>query len=239
MSIDALQNSSANICALTPAHQFPTGIIMNMKRRSEILNCSQIDFVIEDDYDSEFKYSNRPVPALKSIDYPDKVIYMGSFSKSISPSMRVSYMVLPESLLEKYHQLFHCFVCPVSIIIQKILTKFLESGEFEKHLNRMRKIYSKKRQLIVDLLKDCPDIKVTGADAGLHVVLQYPKCFTENEIVAEARKQKIVVYGLESYGKKQEYPSILLGFATLTNKEITEGISLLKEISYNSTAPSP
>ena len=239
MSIDALQNSSANICALTPAHQFPTGIIMNMKRRSEILNCSQIDFVIEDDYDSEFKYSNRPVPALKSIDYPDKVIYMGSFSKSISPSMRVSYMVLPESLLEKYHQLFHCFVCPVSIIIQKILTKFLESGEFEKHLNRMRKIYSKKRQLIVDLLKDCPDIKITGADAGLHVVLQYPKYFTEKDIVAEALKQKIAVYGLESYGKKQEYPSILLGFATLTNEEITEGISLLKAISYHSTVPSP
>ena len=164
---------------------------------------------------------------------------MGSFSKSISPSMRVSYMVLPESLLEKYHQLFHCFVCPVSIIIQKILTKFLESGEFEKHLNRMRKIYSKKRQLIVDLLKDCPDIKITGADAGLHVVLQYPKYFTEKDIVAEALKQKIAVYGLESYGKKQEYPSILLGFATLTNEEITEGISLLKAISYHSTVPSP
>ncbi|MGP1448935.1 MAG: PLP-dependent aminotransferase family protein, partial [Filifactor alocis] len=79
----------------------------------------------------------------------------------------------------------------------------------------------------------------TGADAGLHVVLQYPKYFTEKDIVAEALKQKIAVYGLESYGKKQEYPSILLGFATLTNEEITEGISLLKAISYHSTVPSP
>lgn len=239
MSIDALQKSSANICAITPAHQFPTGIIMNMKRRSEILNRAKTDYVIEDDYDSEFKYSNHPVPALKSIDYWDKVIYMGSFSKSISPSLRVSYMVLPESLLEKYHQLFHCFVCPVSIIVQKILTKFLEEGEFEKHLNRMRKIYSKKRQLIVDLLKDCPHIKITGADAGLHVVLQYPKHFKESEIVKEALKQKIMVYGLESYGRKQEYPSILLGFATLSNKEIREGISLLKSISCKVTAPLP
>lgn len=228
MKIDLIQG--ANVCVTTPAHQFPTGVIMSMKRRVDLLNRKDIDYIIEDDYDSEFKYSKRPVPALKSIDFLDKTIYIGSFSKSISPAFRLSYMVLPNNLLEKYHSLFNCFICPVPIIVQKILTEFISSGEFEKHLNRMRKIYSKKRQLIVDLLRDRPDIKISGADAGLHIVLEYPNTYTEDEIVSKASSLGVGVYPLSSYGYSNDVPSILLGFATLSSSEIKSGIKILKTI---------
>ena len=190
----------------------------------------KIKYVIEDDYDSEFKYSKRPVPTLKSIDVNDKVIYIGSFSKSISPSFRVSFMVLPFDLVEKYNKIFKFFICPVSIMVQKMLTSFIESGEFEKHLNRMRKIYSKKRQLLIDMLSERKDIVVKGADAGLHIVLEYPKSYSEELIIERAKMKKIKVYGLSSYGTKREIPSILLGFATLSEEKLKEGIKLFLEI---------
>ncbi|MFP5453487.1 PLP-dependent aminotransferase family protein [Parvimonas sp. G1604] len=230
MDLKKLKKSDSDFCVLTPAHQFPTGVIMNMQRRVELLNMKKIKYIIEDDYDSEFKYSKRPVPALKSIDINDKVIYIGSFSKSISPSFRVSFMVLPFDLVEKYNKIFKYFICPVSIMVQKMLTTFIESGEFEKHLNRMRKIYSKKRQLLMDMLSERKDITIRGADAGLHLVLEYPKYYNEEDIVKKAKEKKIKVYGLSSYGTKREIPSILLGFATLSDEKLREGIKLLLEI---------
>lgn len=230
MDLKKLKKSDSDFCVLTPAHQFPTGVIMNMQRRVELLNMEKIKYIIEDDYDSEFKYSKRPVPALKSIDINDKVIYIGSFSKSISPSFRVSFMVLPFDLVEKYNRIFKYFICPVSIMVQKMLTSFIESGEFEKHLNRMRKIYSKKRQLLMDMLSERKDITIRGADAGLHLVLEYPKYYNEEDIVKKAKEKKIKVYGLSSYGTKREIPSILLGFATLSDEKLREGIKLLLEI---------
>lgn len=230
MDLTKLKKSKSDFCVITPAHQFPTGVIMNMQRRVELLNMKKIKYVIEDDYDSEFKYSKRPVPALKSIDVNDKVIYIGSFSKSISPSFRVSFMVLPFDLVEKYNKIFKFFICPVSIMVQKMLTTFIESGEFEKHLNRMRKIYSKKRQLLMDMLNERKDISIRGADAGLHVVLEYPKTYSEEYIIKKAKEKKIKVYGLGSYGTKREIPSILLGFATLSDEKLKEGIKLLLEI---------
>lgn len=230
MDLKKLKKSNSDFCVLTPAHQFPTGVIMNMQRRVELLNMEKIKYIIEDDYDSEFKYSKRPVPALKSIDINDKVIYIGSFSKSISPSFRVSFMVLPFDLVEKYNRIFKYFICPVSIMVQKMLTTFIESGEFEKHLNRMRKIYSKKRQLLMDMLSERKDITIRGADAGLHLVLEYPKYYNEEDIVKKAKEKKIKVYGLSSYGTKREIPSILLGFATLSDEKLIDGIKLLLEI---------
>lgn len=230
MDLEKLKKSKSDFCVITPAHQFPTGVIMNMQRRVELLNMKKIKYVIEDDYDSEFKYSKRPVPALKSIDVNDKVIYIGSFSKSISPSFRVSFMVLPFDLVEKYNKIFKFFICPVSIMVQKMLTAFIETEEFEKHLNRMRKIYSKKRQLLIDMLSERKDITIRGADAGLHVVLEYPKNYSEEYIVKKAKEKKIKVYGLSSYGTKIEIPSILLGFATLSEEKLKEGVKLFLEI---------
>lgn len=230
IDVDVLKKSKADVVSISPAHQFPTGVILSMKKRIEILNWAKDKYIIEDDYDSEFKYSKSPVPALKSIDVNDRVIYIGSFSKSISSSIRVSYMVLPKELLPKYHRIFNCFVCPVSIIMQKILTEFLCTREFEKHLNRMKKIYSRKRQIIVEMVEKRPDIKITGTDSGLHIVLEYNSNYSEEYIINEARKKGIKVYGLSYYGGDKTKSSILLGFAGMEDEDLVKAVSLLLEI---------
>lgn len=230
MSAKLLKNSRAKVAVVTPAHQFPRGLIMSMARRRQLLYDCGLDYLIEDDYDSEFKYSNRPVPALKSMDGEDRVIYLGSFSKSISPAFRVSYMVLPQALLQSYHQHYQSLVCPVSIVIQKMLARFLESGEFEKHLNRMRKLYAKKRALIQDMVASRRDLKITGADAGLHVVLEYPNSYEEQDIIDRAWAKGIRLYGVSSYGQASKNPALVLGFASLSLKDLEKAMSLLLTI---------
>lgn len=233
MNIEKLKKTDSDICVITPAHQFPTGVVMDMKRRIELLNLDRIKYVIEDDYDSEYRYVKRPIPALKSIDVNDKVIYIGSFSKSISPAFRVSFMVLPRELVDEYHKIYSSFVCPVSIIVQKILAKFIETGEFEKHLNRMRKIYHEKRKLIMEMLKDRKDINIKGDETGLHLLLEFPKKYSEEYILAECKKRKIKIHMLSSYGdtsKLEKKPTIVLGFATLSIDELKSGLNLLMEL---------
>lgn len=227
VSYEAVRKSGVDYLMATPAHQFPTGCIMGASRRSELLNLASLKYIIEDDYDSEFKFSNRPVAALKSMDYQDKVIYMGSFSKSLSPSLRVSYMVLPRRLMASYRENYHSFICPVSILVQKVLKEFIQSGEFEKHLNRMRRIYGKKRRHLVDLIKQRPDLTIQGADAGLTVVVQFPKGYDEMDLIRRAQKAGLKVEGLSQFGQPAKKATLVLGFANLTEKEMTSACHLL------------
>ncbi|ERT62250.1 PLP-dependent aminotransferase family protein [Peptoniphilus sp. BV3C26] len=140
---------------VTPSHQFPVGSILPIDRRIKLLNFSNkvSGFIIEDDYDSEFKYYGRPIPALKSLDKIDRVIYISNFSKSISPTLRVSYMILPKDLLKKYEDLKPFLNCPVPNLIQISLSKFIDGGFFERHLNKMRKLYDERRKFALSLLK--------------------------------------------------------------------------------------
>jgi len=228
--------SGANILCITPAHQFPSGEIMPINRRAQILNWANESgrrYIIEDDYDSEFKYSGKPVPALHGLDSNGKVIYMGTFSKSLSPALRVSYMVLPESLIKKYAENLSFIVCPVSVIEQKVLYNFIQGGYFERHLNKMRNIYRKKRELLVRNINglNC-GIEIIGADAGLHLLLKINNGMTEAELVFSALQKSLKVYGISNfYSNKSNIdktPTILIGFATLTDYEISRAINLLK-----------
>lgn len=230
ISFDDLKKCSADILVVTPAHQYPTGIIMSTKRRLEILNSKKITYIIEDDYDGEFKYSKGPVPALKSMDTTDKVIYLGSFSKALSPSIRISYMVLPESLLKRYEKIYSGFVCPVPLMVQKMMSNLISEGEFEKHLNRMRKIYSRKRQLIVDLVSKRSDLKVKGADAGLHLIIEFPDSYLENSIIKKAMEKGVKIKGIGTSLNKGFKPQILISFSGLTDDKIVNGINKILEI---------
>ncbi|PID67230.1 MAG: GntR family transcriptional regulator [Fusobacteriales bacterium] len=241
MIVDELKEKNINIACITPSHQFPTGVIMPIKRRQEILNWANSKenrYIVEDDYDSEFKYNGKPIPALKAIDYKDKVVYIGSFSKSISPAIRVSYMVLPRKLLEIYKKKLPYFICPVSIPTQKILYKFIQEGHFVKHLNRMRTIYKKKRELLVNCLKEesrkkfKKEIKIQGADAGLHIIVSFPFNIVEKEFLKVCKENSIKIYPLRDYylEKKSENLFFLLGYASLTNQDIEEGVKLIMEL---------
>ena len=233
---EAVEKSNANILCITPAHQFPSGQIMPINRRVRLLNWANESpdrYLIEDDYDSEFKYSGKPVPALQGLDHNDKVIYMGSLSKSLSPTLRVSYMVLPSSLMKQYQKKLSYLLCPVPIMEQKVLCRFLEEGFFERHLSRMRTIYKRKRELLVNEINrmDC-NINIIGADAGLHLLLQVPNGMTEAELIEHAYQQGVKVYASSKYYSDPsllpKLPVVLLGYAVISEEEIGKSIPLLK-----------
>ncbi len=133
MCVEQLQKTDANLAYVTPAHQYPTGVIMPIGRRSQLLGWAKKDpdhYIIEDDYDSEFRYHGKPIPAMQGLDDGENVIYMGTFSKAIAPAIRASYMVLPKKLAKRYQQIGQTFSCAVSRIDQKVLTLFLTEGHF-------------------------------------------------------------------------------------------------------------
>ena len=235
--IEELEKSGAQVVYVMPSHQYPTGRMMPIGRRTELLNWAAREkerYIIEDDYDSEFRYRGKPVPSLQASDAAGKVIYMGTFSKSIAPAIRVGYMVLPEALLERYRQKCACFSCTVSRVDQAVLEQFLDSGAFERHLNRMRKSYSRKHEALLDGLKPFfRQFDLSGENAGLHLLLTDRVGRSEKELVDAARRQGVKVYGLSSALVGAAVPeavcraTVLIGFGGLTEDEIRDGLERL------------
>ena len=240
MRLEALAESRADVACITPSHQFPTGRIMPVSRRIQLLNWAYEKpdrYIVEDDYDSEFRYSGKPIPSLQGLDRQGRVIYIGAFSKSLSPALRISYMVLPEQLLGLYHEKLTFYICPVPTVEQKTLQRFMEEGHFERHLNRVRNLYGQKREKIVSAIHDMlPDAEVEGASAGLHLTLRVRNGMTERELVQSAREHQVKVYGLSRYYSipptEQRGSTLLLGFATLKLDEIPDAVSRLREAWY-------
>ncbi|MDF2908577.1 MAG: transcriptional regulator, GntR family with aminotransferase domain [Herbinix sp.] len=237
---EEVDKNKPNVLCITPAHQFPSGQIMPINRRIRLLNWANQDqnrYIIEDDYDSEFKYSGKPIPALQGIDENEKVIYMGSLSKSISPTLRVSYMVLPLHLLKRYRMELSYQLCPVPIFEQKVLTRFIEDGYFERHLNKMRNIYKRKRELLVVSLQNINrKIKILGADAGLHLLIQVPNDMSEEQLLITAAHVGIRIYKCSSYYSNQTdlpvIPTILLGYAMISEQDIEVSCKRLQHAWY-------
>ncbi len=237
---DALLKSNADVACVTPSHQFPTGNIMPIGRRIQLLNwANQIPkrYIIEDDYDSEFKYSGKPIPSLQGLDSGGKVIYIGSFSKSLTPAIRISYMVLPKPLLKIYIERLNFYLCPVPSVEQKVMHYFINEGYFERHLNKMRNLYKKKRESLISAIYNLlPDAEVEGADAGLHVILKIKNGMNEEELVAAAQNQGVKVYGFSKFYLSdihaQKEPLLLLGFASLSADEIYKAVNLLYKAYY-------
>lgn len=251
-----LEAQAVQVACITPSHQFPTGRIMPAGRRQALLNwvnSADDRYIIEDDYDSEFKYQGRPILALKARDHSreaGRIIYMGSFSKSISPALRVSYMVLPDRLLRVYKEKMPYFGCAVGMISQKVLHKFLEKGYFAKHLNRMRTVYKEKRAVLVTALHDesysrlGQTVQIEGAEAGLHLVITMPQAMNEAKFLAACHKASIKIYSMRNYflpshdsdlqdslnsadSHRHMGPTFVLGYASLTHSDIRDGVALL------------
>ena len=235
--IEDLEKNGADTVYVMPSHQFPMGMVMPLKRRMELLKWAQDQekrYIIEDDYDSEFRYKGQPIPALAGFDQKGCVIYLGTFSKSLAPSVRVSYMVLPPALMEAYLSLGHLFSVTVSRTDQKILELFLREGYYERHLNRMRAVYKNKHDLMVRYLKEMSHIcAFSGENAGVHLVLRFCNGLTEKEGIRRAKEAGIKVYGVSDYRIRQvekEENMVLLGYATMEEKDIEEAMKKLKEI---------
>ncbi|MGN0438485.1 MAG: PLP-dependent aminotransferase family protein [Lachnospiraceae bacterium] len=239
--LEPIEQCGANLLYVTPSHQFPSGMVMSVNRRRNILSWSVKEpgrYIIEDDYDSEFRYYGKPIPSLQSQDPFERVIYMGTLSKVIAPGIRLSYMVLPEPLLQKYKKRCSFYFSTVSRIDQLVIGKFFEEGYFERHLNRMRKIYKNKHDLLIRELKGISmPIVIKGENAGLHIVVQFgaktkQAMEIEKKIVDLSKQNHVIVYPISDYYLQEEsrIPSLLIGFAKLKEDEIMKGISILKDV---------
>lgn len=235
MMVSELERTDARVAYVMPSHQFPMGTVMPIGRRTELLKWAdggKDRYLIEDDYDSEFRYRGKPIPSLQSSDENGKVIYIGTFSKSIAPAIRVSYMVLPGELLKVYHRDCYFYSCTVSRIDQGVLNEFIRDGYFERHLNKMRKIYRAKHDLLLRELEPFgAKFALSGEYGGLHLLLTARGETTERELLSRAAKQGVKVYGLsDSYVEAaQGHAAALLGFGALREAEIREGVDRLKK----------
>ena len=235
MNVEKLKESGADIAYVMPSHQYPLGIVMPIKRRQELLRWAEEKpgrYLIEDDYDSEFRYIGKPIPSLQGNDRSGCVIYLGTFSKSIAPAIRISYLVLPESLLETYRRIDNVFSSTVSRLDQRVLQLFMEKGYYERHLNKMRALYKSKHDVLMSEIRKMRGVRqVLGDHSGVHILLQMDGHLTEQELIRRARQAGIKVYPLSEYCVNEaDYPpTVILGYATLSEEEIREGVRLLAQ----------
>ena len=235
MRADRLPRLPVRAVYVMPSHQYPTGAVMTIGRRAELLRWAEKEpdrYLIEDDYDSEFRYRGKPIPSLQSSDKRGKVIYIGTFSKAIAPAIRVSYMVLPESLLEVYRRDCSFYSCTVSRIDQRILNEFIRDGYFERHLNKMRMHYRAKHDLLLAELEPFKKaFTISGEDAGLHLLLTAKGAVTEAQLLSAAAQAGVKVYGMSENMVETDAPkaTILLGFGSVSETEMKEGLHRLQK----------
>jgi GntR family transcriptional regulator / MocR family aminotransferase len=236
IDVTILKNSQANIVYVTPSHQFPNGMIMPISRRMELLKWAEGKnrYIIEDDYDGEYRYKGQPIPSLQGLDINGKVIYLGTFSKSLIPSIRISYLVLPPSLIYRYHENYKFYKQTVSRLHQHTLYLFMKEGYWQSHLNKMRTLYRRKHTVLMSSIKKYlgNNVKVIGEHSGLHIVLEVKSSISEEELIKKALKVGVKAYPLSVYyqGINDNSDSrVLIGFGGLSETDIDRGIGLLKE----------
>lgn len=238
INIQELSRKNPGLAYITPSHQFPCGVIMPMSRRMEMIEWAQTNggWIIEDDYDGEFRYLGRPIPSLQSLDINKRVIYLGTFSKSLLPSIRVSYMVLPPELLRNYQEKCAVYKQTVSRLHQHTLELFMEQGHWEKHLNRIRNLYKKKHGVLLSSIKNVFSekeiVEIIGADSGMHILLKVQNGMNEQELIETAADVGVKVYPTSIYFVNSSMSAdgtVLLGFGGLDEKEIQQGIKGLRQ----------
>lgn len=229
-----LDQMKSRLVYVTPSHHSPYGVSMSIQQRQTLIHwANQVQgYIIEDDYDSEFRYTQQPFPALASID-ATRVVYLGNFSKSFLPGIRLSYMVLPQPLLDLYKKRLSRFESTTSILNQLTMAKFMEEGEWNRHIKRMRLVYKRKMQQTVSLLTEQfgQTISIIGSQSGLYLLIKVHLNSSEKWLIQNASKVGVKVYPtsiffIENCGSE---PIIKLGFSNLSFDEIQRGVALLKK----------
>ncbi|MCD9066287.1 PLP-dependent aminotransferase family protein [Staphylococcus pasteuri] len=217
-------SSNYNVLYITPSHQFPTGHVMNLKKRTQLINWAQHQtnrYIIEDDYDSEFRYFGKPIPALQSLDSQDKIIYISTFSKSIYPSCRIAYIVLPPKILDLYHQYDYSEANTAPVHIQRIIAQFMSSGSFERHLNKMRKIYKEKLTYILNALSPYEEqLKVDGALTGMHFTLTVLNGLSMEECIDRAKHHSLKLTPYQFDDDVKIKPKFIIGFGGIPKEQL-------------------
>ena len=230
--------SDTQVLHISPSHHFPSGIVMSLSRRQTLLNWAhgQEDrWIIEDDYDSEFRFNAHPMPALHTLDGGEKVIYLNTFSKTLAPSIRISYMVLPDALMARFRRKLGFYSCTVPSFEQYTLERFLSRGYFEKHINRMRKFYKAIRNRVLDAIGSCSlssHFTILEEHAGLHFLLQVGLPLTDAQLVEKCREIGLRVAPLSRYYRFPEENThcLVINYSGLTEDTLVKLENILRNL---------
>jgi GntR family transcriptional regulator/MocR family aminotransferase len=227
--------AKARVCFVTPSHQFPTGAILPLARRVALLAWARRKnaVIVEDDYDGEFRYEGQPLESLQGLDTDGRILYVGTFSRTVFPALRVGYLIVPHSLSAVFTAAKWLNDQHSPTLEQETLAEFISSGAYERHLRRVRRRNAARREaLLAALHRHLGNrVEVTGDGAGAHIVLWPKRRIAEDEIVAQAAARGVGVYGISPYFlTRPTRTGIMLGYARLREAEIREGISRLGEV---------
>ncbi len=218
---------------VTPSHQYPLGGAMSPNRRLEFIQWAnkQKAWILEDDFDSEFRYAGRPIPALAGFDQLNHTLYAGSFAKLFSRSLRLGYLIIPENLLDRFHASFRSFGARASLLPQQALADFMTSGEFYRHLRRMRRIYAERRAfLLAQLRKDFSDIgSFIDHQAGTLIVLHLNDRYHDSNISRQMQQRGFRLQTLSSFSSdRSNHNGLILGFCAYTREEMKPALTALR-----------
>lgn len=234
---DELEKRRIDIVHITPSHQYPTGIVMPVSRRYEILSWASSGdgrYIIEDDYDSELRLDSRPIPSFKSIDTEGRVIYLNTFSKTLSPTVRISYMVLPPSLMKKYRSELSFYSSTVSTFEQYTLHVFMSQGRMESHINRLRTYYRRKRDALLAAIRRSSlgeIVEIRNEKAGLHFLMHVNSAKSEEDIMRDAERLSVSLLPLSSFyhnPASAERNTFIMNYGTLEGDKIDSVVERLR-----------
>lgn len=234
INIELLASSSTKVVYITPSYQFPTGKIMPIAKRLELIEwaAKENGLIIEEDYHSDFKWLGKAIPSLQGLNSKGSIIYLGTFSKAMA--LPISYMILPEPILQKYQKTFEEYNSLVPTLYQRTLELFMEMGYWERHLRKMGQIYRKKHHLLIQQITEQmgDQVFIHGKNGGLHIIAESKNGLSEEGMIERAKKAGIRVYPVSKHWLESQHYSnnmVLLGFSGLSEEEIVQGVSLLKK----------
>ncbi len=213
----------ADAVLVTPSHHYPLGHALSVSRRAELLSWAAVTgaWIIEDDYDSEYRYAGPPLPSLKSLDVDDRVIYLGTFSKVLSPALRLGYLVAPAELAPRLAQVATLLQPAPAPLVQDAVARFLYEGHLGRHVRRMRRLYAERRDALRSALADAaPMLELRGSPGGMHLTAFLPAGTDDVSLVAELRARGLAPSALSECGAQRRYrPGLLMGFCNLPSQE--------------------
>ena len=232
---------SARVAIVTPSHQFPLGVTMSASRRLQLLQWAQENgsWIIEDDYDSEYRYESAPISSLQGLDNNERVIYIGTFSKVLFPSLRIGYLVVPRDLLGHFVATRRATDLGSPSLTQEVLAEFINEGHFERHIRRMRVLYKERRSALVESLRNDLDVagQVTGAEAGLHLTLTLPGMKSDYDVTRRAASQNLWMWPLSSaYIGGAALNGLILGFGSTQASDIPAAVRKIRGVLLNTTS---
>jgi GntR family transcriptional regulator/MocR family aminotransferase len=225
----------AKAAFVTPSHQFPLGSTMSATRRLLLLNWAQSSgaWVIEDDYDSEYRFDARPIASLQGLDVNSRVIYIGTFSKILFPSLRIGYIVIPRDLVSHFAAVRFAMDIFPPYLYQEVLSDFMSQGHFGRHIRKMRQIYDARRTALIDSLQTefGNELQVQGSAAGMHVTVTLPEGYDDQEIAARAAKERLWLWPLSPhYLGKSRQSGFILGFGSTSEEQIPSAVQRMRSV---------